>query len=332
MGSTASVLSTLPRAIVAAAASYQVDTTELLRAAGIVEDAFDSPTVRIADTAVRKLWAAAVRLTGDPCLGLVTVHHLHATSFHSLGFAWLASPTLRDMLKRLVRYERVLVNAHWVALEEADGRTAVRLSLPGDEQPAAACRGDAAFVAVTEWSRHLAGADLAPAAVELRHGDHGQHWRYEEAFKAPIRFDASSDRLWFADEVLDRELRGGNAPLAAQADTIADAYLASLADEPYARRVRQCLVDLLPQGEAELDTVAARLFMSARSLQRHLAEENHSFRALLEETRMTLAEQYVSDGNLALAEIAFRLGFSDQSAFSKAYRRWTGTSPAQRRR
>ena len=88
------------------------------------------------------------------------------------------------------------------------------------------------------------------------------------------------------------------------------------------------LVGLLPQGEADLDTAAKKLCMSPRSLQRHLADDGYSFRELLDETRKALAMEYVRNGRHPLIEVAFRLGFSDQSAFSKAFRRWTGLSPA----
>jgi len=325
---TATVLSSLPKAIVAAAATYQSDTRALVNEAGISAALLDTPGARIPDAAIRRLWARAVAATGDPCLGLVAAQHHVATSFHALGFAWLASRSLGDMLTRLVRYEKVLLNINWAVLEQAEGRTALRLVHRCDEEPAASCRTDNAFATLVYWSRHLAREEVAPAAVEFRHGDHAQRSRYEKMFKSPLTFGAAVDRLWLEGDLLARPLPGRSAALAAEADRIADAYLVGLTDEPTTRRVRELLVDLLPQGEVALEAAAQRLFMSARSLQRHLREEGHNFRSLLDETRRTLAMEYVRDGGHSLAEVAFRLGFSDQSAFTKAFKRWTGSSPA----
>lgn len=325
---TPTILSSLPKAILAAAATYQTDPRALLNEAGVSAASLDTPGARIPDAANRRLWARAVAATGDPCLGLVAAQHHEATSFHALGFGWLASRSLGDMFTRLVRYEKVLFSANWAVLEQAEGRTALRLVHQNDEEPAASCRTDNAFATLVYWIRHLTRGDVAPAAVEFRHGDFGQRSRYEGVFKALLTFGADADRLWLEDDALGRSLPGGNLALAAEADRIIDAYLAGLTDEPITRRVRELLVDLLPQGEVALDGVAKRLFMSVRSLQRHLREEGHSFRNLLEETRRTLAIEYVRDGKHSLAEVAFRLGFSDQSGFSKAFKRWTGSSPA----
>lgn len=322
------ILSSLPKAIVAAAATYQVDPRKLAHSAGVAPAALESADIRIAEAAVCRLWKMAVAATGDPCLGLIAAQQYHATSFYALGFTWLASPSLKDVFRRLVRYERVLLNVQWVVLENRGGRTALRLIQPSNEEPAASCRADACFATLLRWVQHLSGMAYSPAAVEFRHADHGQRNRYEALFKVPLTFGAAADRLWFDDAILERALPGGNPTLAAHADRIADAYLATLTDTPVARQVRNGLMDLLPLGEANLSAVARRLFLSERSLQRHLHDEGHTFRALLDDTREALALDYVRDGQHPLAEVAFRLGFSDQSAFSKAFKRWTDLSPA----
>ncbi len=322
------VLASLPKAIIAAAATYQVDPKALARSAGVSLEALDAPGGRIPEAAALRLWECAVTATGDPCLGLVAAQHQLPTSVHALGFAWLASPSLGDMLKRLVRYERVLLNTRWVALEESGDRTALRLLQPPDTEPAASYRTDAAFATLLRWIQNLSLGEIAPLAVEFRHADHGQRNRYEDLFKVPLTFGAATDRMWFDDTALARALPGSNPALAADADRIIDTYLESLTEESTTRSVRSLIIELLPQGEANLEAIAKRLFLSPRSLQRRLGDEAHTFRELLDDTRKSLATKYVRDDKQVLAEVAFRLGFSDQSAFSKAFKRWTGLSPA----
>lgn len=328
MDTSPTVLSSLPKILVEALSSYQVDVPGLLREAGVDRAELESPGARIPFATTQRLWSACLAATGDPCIGLVAAQFAHPTDFHALGFAWLASPTLGGMLKRLVRYERLLLNMPWASLEERAERTAVRLTIQGDGPEVAACRTDGAFAVLMRWFVGLTEGDFAPELVEFRHDDRGQRWRYEETFGAALRFGAEADRFWLGNTVLERTLRGQNAALAAEADRIAERYLAALSDRPTARRVRQLLLDLLPQGEADLDGIASRLHMSPRSLQRHLGDEGHSFRGLLEETRKALAVTYVRQQKQPLVEVAFRLGFSDQSSFSKAFKRWTGLSPA----
>ena len=190
------VLASLPKAIIAAAATYQVDPKALARSAGVSPEALDAPGGRISDAAARRLWQCAVAATGDPCLGLVAAQHHLATSFHALG----------DVFKRLVRYERVLLNAKWIALEENGGRTALRLLQLPDTEPAASYRTDAAFATLLRWIQHLSLGEIAPLAVEFRHADHGQRARYEELFKTALTFGAAADRLWFDNAVLTRAL------------------------------------------------------------------------------------------------------------------------------
>jgi len=93
------------------------------------------------------------------------------------------------------------------------------------------------------------------------------------------------------------------------------------------RAVQQLLVRLLPEGEVSVDKVARALHQSTRTLQRRLADRGMSWQQLLDRTREQLARQYLRDPGLSLAEIGLLLGYSEQSAFTRAFRRWTGQTP-----
>ena len=89
------------------------------------------------------------------------------------------------------------------------------------------------------------------------------------------------------------------------------------------------LIQMLPSGKADQDTVANRLYRSTSTLQRQLTAEGTNYRDILESTRRSLAEHYLREGGYSQAEIAFMIGFSDQSNFARAFKRWTGMSPGQ---
>ncbi len=327
MSDAITVLSSLPKAVVEAAGAHGVDPSALMRAAAVDESILESTLTRVPDDTMRRLWTRVVELSGDPCFGLEVSRFPHTTSFHSLGFGWLASPTLLEFLRRLVRYERVLIDTEWARLVPGNGRTALAIE-PGLEEPVASCRVDTGFGIMVRWCRELSASACSPAAVEFRHPDHGQRERYAAVFGDVVRFDQSHNRLWFDEETLARSLPASNPVLASEVDRITEAYLATLGDGSTAERVRRHLPDLLPEGRAELEDVASRLGTSARTLQRRLQAEGHTFRSLLDQTRHALAREFLREGSHPLVEVAFRLGFADQSSFSKAFKRWTGSNPS----
>jgi AraC-like DNA-binding protein len=109
-------------------------------------------------------------------------------------------------------------------------------------------------------------------------------------------------------------------------------YLGKLEKDDIIDRVTAAIIDMLPSGGVADEKVAAQLNMSVRSLQRRLKEVGTTFRTLLETVRKDLAATYVCDPDIELVEVAFLLGFSDQSAFSRAFKRWTGKSPSEARK
>jgi AraC-like DNA-binding protein len=110
---------------------------------------------------------------------------------------------------------------------------------------------------------------------------------------------------------------------------IADRYLESLEQGKVATEVRKLLIQMLPSGKADQDSIANRLYRSTSTLQRQLTAEGTNYRDILESTRRSLAEHYLREGGYTQAEIAFMIGFSDQSNFARAFKRWTGMSPGQ---
>jgi AraC-like DNA-binding protein len=129
--------------------------------------------------------------------------------------------------------------------------------------------------------------------------------------------------------VLLEPLPHGAADIARATDKIAEHYIETLDPHKVASQVRQLLVALLPSGKTDQQLVSKRLNRSASSLQRQLAEEGHTYREVLDSTRRSLAEDYLADGGHSQAQIAYMLGFSDQSNFSRAFKRWTNMSPKE---
>jgi AraC-like DNA-binding protein len=193
----------------------------------------------------------------------------------------------------------------------------------------AAATIDAFTLAVLKLCRVASGNDFRAQQVSFRHPDHGRAGEFVEAFGAPVVFDADHDGLVLDRADLVLPLPGENAELAHANDQVAERYLAALEPQRVATAVRELLVDMLPSGDASQQAVANRLNRSLSTLQRQLQAEGMSFQKLRDETRQRLAEDYIRESQLSLAEVAYLLGFSDQSNFSRAFRRWTGYSPRE---
>jgi AraC-like DNA-binding protein len=167
--------------------------------------------------------------------------------------------------------------------------------------------------------------------VQLRQPADGHDATREQFFGCPVVRGAVRDGIAFAAAECDTQLVGQEAELARESDVAADRFMHALAARPVATGVRRVLLDLLPSGDVTLEQVAVRMKRSLSTLQRQLQQEGATYREVLDDTRRLMAEGYLSNPRLPLSEVAYLLGFEDQSSFSRAFRRWTGSSPRRYR-
>jgi AraC-like DNA-binding protein len=283
---------------------------------------------RIAHKTVDRLWAAATRIVNDPCFGLRAAEFWHPSHFNALGYAWLASSTLHQALRRLERYIHILSQATDIRLQETPEGLSLTLS-DSLQQPA---RMDLAMAILVDMCRLNFGPNLKPVAVRFIHPEPSCGERYFAVFKCPVYFSAGHDELVLKQEDAHKRLPGGNPHLAEINDRVMIRYLAELNQADIVHRTQAAVIERLPSGHISDEKIARALSMSVRSLQRKLQQAGTSFRKLLDQTREDLARQYIRDNQLDLTEVAFLLGFSEHSAFSRAFKRWTGQTPSALRK
>ena len=310
--------------------SYSTDPEPLYRRAGIDPKGFYTPGSRIPFGRMSRLWQMAVDASGDPWLGLIVGARARPADFYVLGHAWTSSGTLEGALRRLCRFRQVLSTQYSELVLEADGDELVlveryREGAP-QRHPAARDAGFAAFMRMIDL---VTETPVRPRAVELTVDAGGQPGRYEPLFGCPVVFGSDHEAWRFAAAELALPLTGSVPEVAAATDLIAERYVASLDRSKVSSAVRQALVQLLPAGKSDQDSVAKRLYRSRSTLQRQLSAEGTSFREILDNTRLELARRYLQDGRYSQAQVAFMVGFSDQSNFARAFRRGTGQSPGQ---
>jgi len=332
--SSKSTLGTRSATLLRAVEARGADADAIARELGLDRSAL-GPEQRVPRDTLNRLWELAVAATGDPALGLDAPRHASQTTLHALGYAVLASATLQDALERLVRYRRLVGDVLSLRLADLGDRYRFEIDVSADpgvpyhavDAIASMCARQARVLHRPRVCNPLAVTFARPAPFDVK--------PYLHLFRAPVRFGADVNALEFTRADVEDPLPAGNAELARGNDEVLAKFLARLEQQRVSTRVQQALLAALPDGAPSKMAIARKLGMSARTLQRHLADESTSFKDLLDGARADLARTYVAERRLSVTEIAFVLGFADTSAFSRAFKRWTGASPrdwASRRR
>lgn len=305
------------------------DPEPLMEAAGLSMRLLSDPDARVPMRRVLELLRDAVAHTGDDNLGLHLAERAELGAFDAPFYAMHASATLGGAYQRLCRYQRLIHDTTRVELRIEDDRARLRHVFPGGR---AAPRQTAEFL-LAAWvraGRAVTGVDWNPAEVHFAHAEPASTREHARLLRAPLRFAAVENALVLPTTLLELPCTNADPVLAALLDRFAaDRAAGTSAPETFTDRVGAALEAELPSGGVTAAAVAARLRISVRSLNRHLAAEGTSYRALLAFTRHRLAERLLADRSRSIAEIGFDLGFSDLSAFYRAFRRWTGHTPAQ---
>ncbi|NWB31778.1 AraC family transcriptional regulator [Pseudomonas gingeri] len=306
-----------------------LDSAALCREAGLDPQLMDDPNARYPLSATTRLWQLAVTASGDPAIGLRVSRFVSPTTFHALGYALVASGSLREVFERIVRYHQVVSDALELELSREGECYRFRLQVPKDS-PAPAPEAIDAFAAIyVRTCRNRLGREYAPLAVHLRRPEPADPKPWHTVFRAPVFFAAEEDRLEFACADFDSHLDDANPELAEHNEAVLNRTLAQLKPLTWERKVRQAIEAQLPEGEPSAERIAQALHLSLRSLQRHLADEGCRYDTLLNECRENLALLHLRDPQCSLSEVSYLLGFADTSSFSRAFKRWTGITPGQ---
>lgn len=311
--------------------SYGCDARPLFEQAGVEPQKLHDANARYPVTSLTRLWNLATQASADAAFGLTAARFWHPTTFHALGYAWLASETLRDALERLVRYGRILSSAASISLEETAHEVEFTLGSADTRVQPADAAIDAALATILSMCRSSYGSHLNPLRVNLKRSAPADRGAFSRVFRAPIRFGAPQNRLSFDKTDLNTLLPTANAQLARANDRIVTEYLARFDRGSIKIQVESKLLEQLSSGHATQESIAKALNVSPRTLQRKLKEEGTKYKHLLDATRRELAGQYVRQSQLTVNEITFLLGFSEPANFSRAFKRWNGVSPTEYR-
>lgn len=253
---------------------------------------------------------------------------MRCDDYGAFGLAWKSAPTLRDSFQRAERYARVLTNVAFYEVEETEDDVWFHLHRHGERRLGLRLSNEATLASVAAISREIAPAPLTFEGVYLKHDAPASTDAHERYFGCPIHFRAGRDALRLSVETSRHPNRLGDPAISAFFDAHLEGELSRVGEEaPLEHQVRIRIAQALSQGGPRITDIAAGMGVSPRSLQRRLAERGYAFQTLVDEARRDLAEQLLGGTDYPLAEVAFLTGFSEQSAFNRAFKRWAGQTP-----
>ncbi len=305
------------------------DPAPSLRSVGIEERQLDNPDAPISMHAVIGFMDHASRTTGDANIGLHLAEHAELDSVDIHAYAMLASATLGDAYRRMARYHRLLHPTMRIEVEIDGPAGIVRQVMPGG---VGSPRHLAEFL-VAGWvrcGRVVTGRNWKPDRALFAHASPPETGEHRRFFGAPVEFSMGQNALVLPVALLEAPCVRSDAGLARILDRYATERLARTPREgSVADHVRNALAEALDGGEIGASAIASRLKMSVRTLHRALADEGTAFGDILTTLRKEIAIRQLADPRVSSAEVAFRLGFSELSAFQRAFKRWTSQTPAK---
>ncbi|MCC1491989.1 AraC family transcriptional regulator [Cognatishimia sp. F0-27] len=316
-----------------AAAGPDIDAVALLARVGLDAAVPWDPKVMIAADAYYAMLESIAERKDVTALPLVCGASMRCDEYGALGLAWKAAPNLRGSLSRVERYARLWTSV--VAYKvQADPRGVLFvLHRSGARRLGLRLSNEATLASAVSLARQVSPVPFSPVEVLVQHDAPRRIDAHEAYFGCPIRFGAEVDGLVVSHEALDRPNILGDQGITQFLLSHLDEALGAIPDVlTLEARTKEAIARALSEGVPKMEDVARGMGLSARSLHRRLADQGVRFDALREATRRELAEGLLGDQCYSLAEIAFLTGFSDQSAFSRAFKRWAGCPPAAYRK
>ncbi len=315
-----------------AAARYDVDTDSLCAAAGLDPVLLTMPDQRISGTLHSVVWREAVARTGDANLGLHLGEVFNLATFGIVGYVLVNCQTFEDVLSKLSRYTQIFSQGAHIHFSVADGWVYCDCDVVNDlknyllEEPRQAI--ESTFASFLTATKALTGHPLRPYAVWFQFPCPADISEHKRIFNTDLHFSMPTNRMVFEANCLTRSVLSANANLLSIFEQHAEAMLEAMNQEHYyTRKVAQAIAHQLKGELPAIDAIAHSLALSVRQMQRELSAEGTSFQKLLDETRKELALRHLKNPNTAIHDVAFLLGFSEPSAFHRAFKRWTGQTP-----
>jgi AraC-like DNA-binding protein len=316
-----------PLVLLAISSELGIEPAALLHGTGITPDMLSNPDARISHVQLGTLIDNALRLTGDPALGIECGRRMHIGHLGILGTALLGQADLASALEVMLKYHGLLAPAWQLALERS-GERAVLSATPIIHIRHITFAVEVLFGCMRTVSQFLLGEALPLLELECTAPEPPHSARYAELTSAPIRFGAERNLIWFDAALLDRRLAFADPLTARAAERQCAASLSIRLLRGSVEQVRRLLRDAGAQPPS-LTQLARLLCTSSRQLRRELQSSGTSYRRLLDQVRKERALACMVDSSMTVDQLARELGFQDARNFRRRFKLWTGCTPIE---
>jgi len=316
-----------------ACARLGLDTGQILRAAKLDPATLQDPDARIPVEQVDALWRKAYELSNDPNLALHAIEVLPFGAYRVIDFLASSAPTIGAAFAKVSDYFPIINTVVRLPYEVGDRHVTVAIEAPLRPSTITRPYAEYTLAAIFLRIRTATNQPFPLMRVEFSHSQPADISEHERIFECPIRFGAETCRLLIARDVWDTPRTGVDPTLFSVLDTHAKMLLDQVpSSDDIVGRVRKAIEAELRGGDPSLESIARQLAMSPRTLQRRLRDQGVLFNDLLDALRFRAAKSYLAQRDVAGTEVAYLLGFAEQSSLNRAFKRWSGQTPTEYRR
>ncbi|HAJ59061.1 MAG TPA: AraC family transcriptional regulator [Cyanobacteria bacterium UBA8543] len=319
--------------ILNAAQKANLNTEALLGAIGLDSSILQDNEARISHEKLCDLWREITRTSGEQAIGLRLAQLAEPGSCDVIDYAVDSCLNVGEVLSRIGHYSRLIHDGEQWEWETNGKVLRIIFTVPGVSIPLPEASCQWMMASMVLHARRLTGLDWVPLKVGFQHQSPEDVSPYRLLFQAPLEFEQPVNDIIFDAKLLEQPFVNANPGLFAVLDRYIMELLAKLPQQAsLVDNVRREISVGLRSGDPGLEAIAFRLAIAPRTLQRKLKEAGTSHQELLDEMRRELSIYYLQERQMAVCEVAFLLGFSETSAFHRAFKRWTGTTPGEFRR
>ncbi len=306
-----------------------VDKRALLQSLGLDPGGPVNPSHMVADTDYYTFLETIAHEDPNAVeLPLRTGASMRCEEYGAFGLAWKSAPNLRGSYERAERYAQILTSVTSYEVRDTDDGVLMLLHRDGERRLGLRMSNEASIASIAAISQETSAEYFQPLSIYFKHPTPESVLAHERYFGCPVYFNSEKDALLVSKETLLNPNLVGDPAIAKFFDTHLEKEISKLEDDSgLDKRVLIQISQSLSEGVPAVSDIAGRLGMSGRTLQRRLSERGLSFQALVDESRRQLAERLLGQTQYSLTEVAFLTGFSEQSAFTRAFKRWARQTP-----
>ncbi len=315
------------KTLIETAKNYPVNVASILNNCALDERTFEKPEVRVSLDQQQALWKELILHTGDHHFGLHMGEQAKPGTFDVVGYVMMNCRTLQDALKSVARYQRIIGEGGIVKVRQYDDVFEISYDIVYSPTQYTRHRIEAVLSSIVSTGRWLSGIDLNPLEVHFQHRLQGDLSEYKRVFKSDVSFERAKNGLIYDRSSLDRPISQANPFLCESFEKVADQILLSFSEKNIIHRIKKHIIHDLSSNTLCKESIAKKLDISSRTLQRKLKEEGTSYQEILLNTRKEIAINCLKQFEIPISKIAQRLGFSEPSTFHRAFKEWTGLAP-----